>query len=133
MISRVNAWTLLYESSPALRNTIHAETTNDPSNGMTLLTDLHTWFGDFQLAFQATDRPNEYKVLTFKRATTVEPLIPDKVTSINAAREDMSLPSPVLLHCHCVKAKILHASGMGKAVEKFMREWEDLKQGGPML
>jgi hypothetical protein len=54
MINRVKAWTLLYESFPALRNTIHVGTINDPSNGMTLLTDLHAWFGDFRLAFEAT-------------------------------------------------------------------------------
>ena len=48
---------------------------------------------------------------------------------MNAAPEDISLPSPVLLHCHCVMTKILYASGMGKVVEKSMCEWEDLKQG----
>ncbi|CAP94480.1 Pc18g02560 [Penicillium rubens Wisconsin 54-1255] len=126
---RTSAWTFLYESFPALRNTIHAESINDPVNGMTLLTDLHTWFGDFRLAFEATDRPNEYKILTFGRPLATAGHIPEKVTFTNAAPDDISLPSPVLLHCHCVMAKIFHVSGMGETVEKFMRKWDDLKQG----
>ncbi|CAG8265346.1 unnamed protein product [Penicillium nalgiovense] len=126
---RTSAWTFLYESFPALRNTIHAESINDPANGMTLLTDLHTWLGDFRLAFEATDIPNEYKILTFKRPPATAGHIPEKVTFTNAAPDDISLPSPVLLHCHCVMAKIFHASGMGETVEKFMRKWDDLKQG----
>ena len=32
-----------------------------------------------------------------------------------------------MLHCQCVMAKIFHASGMGEAVEKFMRERDNLK------
>lgn len=62
---RTSAWTFLYESFPALRNTIHAESINDPVNGMTLLTDLHTWFGDFRLAFEATVSYSKNPLLYF--------------------------------------------------------------------
>ena len=65
MINRVNVWTLLYKTFPALRNTIYAETINDPSNRMTLLTDLHTWFGDFRLAFEVIVSHNKNRLFDF--------------------------------------------------------------------
>ncbi|KAJ6187542.1 hypothetical protein N7519_002450 [Penicillium mononematosum] len=92
---RASAWTLLYESFPALRNTIHSESINDPANGMTLITDLHAWFGTFQLAFEATDKANEYNILTFRKPPATAGTIPDKVTFTNAAPDNISLPDPV--------------------------------------
>jgi hypothetical protein len=55
-------------------------------------------------------------------------LIPPTVDFKNHDKDnDRSLPSPILLDCHCRLAKILNASGMAEAFEFDFRKWEELK------
>jgi hypothetical protein len=60
---RSNAWVMLYESFPTLERVIHSTSINHPSNGITLRHDLHTFFGGFKLAFQATVSANLMSVI----------------------------------------------------------------------
>ncbi|KAJ5505413.1 hypothetical protein N7453_004370 [Penicillium expansum] len=117
---RARAWTLLYESFPVLQNVIHANTINNPENGMTLRAYVRRHFGDFRIALEAES--NEYIVQTFRLDTYLKRSLPSRITFQNACEGKLALPTPDLLHCHFIMAKILHASGMGQVVENFMRE-----------
>ncbi|KAJ5968621.1 hypothetical protein N7501_004869 [Penicillium viridicatum] len=50
-----------------------------------------------------------------------------RITSENASSDGIGLPNPVMLHCHFIRAEILHALCMG-VVKTLMREWEELKR-----
>ncbi|KAH8805301.1 hypothetical protein F5884DRAFT_902333 [Xylogone sp. PMI_703] len=44
--------------------------------------------------------------------------------------EDIRLPNLAYIDCHYRIEEILHASGMGDAIEQKLRDWEDLKEMG---
>ena len=41
--------------------------------------------------------------------------------------QELPLPNAALLDCHYRLAEILHASGIGAIIEKYHRDWEELK------
>jgi hypothetical protein len=41
--------------------------------------------------------------------------------------QELELPNPALLDCHYRLAEILNASGMADVIEKYHRDWEEIK------
>jgi len=84
-------------------------------------------FTNRYIYYQNTD--NEYEVKVFKRYPNEErKLLFEKVKFTRAEdMQDLELPDAALLDCHYRLAEILNASGMAEVIERYHRDWEDIK------
>jgi len=51
----------------------------------------------------------------------------DGVVKLTSHDPSVPLPSPILLGAHAAIAKVLHATGLGEAIDKIMEEREDIR------
>ncbi|KAN0077866.1 hypothetical protein V8E54_006170 [Elaphomyces granulatus] len=125
------SWGVLWRCFPALRRIgMNPDHINDPSNALSLLASLHKEFGDFKLAFEATDTPHVYRIKTYRDIASVARfLLPaDSIVEFRAAAAEATpLPEPNLLSMHHALAEVLNASGMGETVDRYLRDLEELK------
>jgi hypothetical protein len=95
------------------------ESVNDNRNGMTMQKEYHTYFGQFEISFEATATPNTYRVMN--HAPNIIPLsLPPQVRFVcHDGRYE--LPSPELLKTHAAIARILDASEQGWDIDNILR------------
>ncbi|KAK4146786.1 uncharacterized protein C8A04DRAFT_34677 [Dichotomopilus funicola] len=113
-------WWALYRYFPALKNKIGANTINQPSNAITLISELHREFGQFTFGFKAAneilDDPPYY--------TSQVPAF------VIVPQEDAEVqrPDPDILDVHMRIGRILQLSGIGFAIrQSFARGGRPLK------
>ncbi|KAJ5718482.1 hypothetical protein N7488_004128, partial [Penicillium malachiteum] len=126
-----SAWEILYRCFPALRRLkFDWEDINNLENGITMAEWIHSRFGKFRLAFKATEVPHQYEVEIFGSIGNVyRSMIRDRITFTNLdPSKDHKLPSPIILECHYILAKILNASGMAEAFDDDFHRWEAIKE-----
>ncbi|KAJ5374446.1 hypothetical protein N7517_006452 [Penicillium concentricum] len=111
-------WSLLYKCFPALRKILSAEEINTLRNGITLRDSVHTQFGIFTIALKPTGIENEYEVKTYKCYPPAD---------IRAILSDRRIPSPAILDAHWRMCEIFDASAMGEVIERYLRDWEELR------
>jgi hypothetical protein len=57
----------------------------------------------------------------------MSPFLPSPPIVTFKSHNNVALPSAELLNTHWVLANILHTSGVGKEVERLMRDWDELQ------
>ena len=95
---------------------------------MMLVAPLHAEFGSFRLTLEPMEAPDTYKIKTFpKFASLYRGFLPaDGIVKFTNHDSRYALPSPIPLGLHAAIANILHATGRGEAVEKLLREREEI-------
>ncbi|KAJ6023718.1 hypothetical protein N7540_004515 [Penicillium herquei] len=128
-----NIWTTLYQCFPEIQPVVQSYKISEIQNGITLLESIHRQFSDFQCAFEPIpDIPHTYNFVTFEDfPVEMKPDLPQRVSFVDTFRptSEDRLPHPVLLECHYRLARIFHASGMNEAIDKTLRDLEELKAG----
>ncbi|KAK2801370.1 hypothetical protein FQN50_007755 [Emmonsiellopsis sp. PD_5] len=119
-------WTNIYRYFPSLRSRMSftLENINNVENSMMLVPSLHTEFGRFHFAFEATSTIHRYRLKTYRNFATVNNhLLPTNriVTFTNHNTQHLP-PHPKLIEVHTAIANILNATGRGELVEKIQRE-----------
>ncbi|KAL2755592.1 hypothetical protein ACRALDRAFT_1076854 [Sodiomyces alcalophilus JCM 7366] len=97
-----------------------------PFNTLTLRVEYHRRFGAFKTFFtQLTDQePHTYKMESFERTPLTERL-PITRTLLLSPERNIDPPSSRLLAVHRAIAYILHLSGAGQYIDKFLADMDD--------
>ena len=99
-----------------------------PSNAITLTSDLHQHFGDFQVYFEPIpgQDPHTYRISSFLPPfVSRERGLPITRTLYLTSNRTIDPPSPRLLAVHCAIAHILHLSAAGEYIDKMLRDAEE--------
>ncbi|EGC48642.1 conserved hypothetical protein [Histoplasma capsulatum var. duboisii H88] len=122
-------WTNIYRYFPSLRSRMNftLDNVNEVENAMMLIPSLHTEFGRFHFALEATTTIHRYRVKTFKNFTTINNhfLPTNRIVTFTNNDTRYPLPHPVLIEIHTAIANILNATGRGELVERIQRELGD--------
>jgi hypothetical protein len=117
--------------NPGAVQLINGTDIDRPMNALTLTHDLHTLFGNFELAFEPVqDQLHTYKIdyVTTNRMLRGHNLPVTRTLYTNPYR-NIEPPSPQLLEIHRAIGHILHLSAAGEYVNEFIRDMEDLEEG----
>ncbi|ODH33668.1 hypothetical protein ACO22_03286 [Paracoccidioides brasiliensis] len=96
-----------------------------PFNAMSLTRDLHTYFGNFEVFFQAVPgQDHTYLIDTFLPQGILH-YLPVNRSLYLAADRHIDAPSPRLLAIHCAIAHVLHLSAAGEYIEHILGDMED--------
>ncbi|EEH38034.2 hypothetical protein PAAG_00955 [Paracoccidioides lutzii Pb01] len=96
-----------------------------PFNAISLTRDLHTYFGNFEVFFQAVPgRDHTYLIDTFLPQGFLH-YLPVNRSLYLAADRLIDAPSPRLLAIHCAIAHILHLSAAGEYIDHILGDMEE--------
>lgn len=130
--AKLHIWVTLRRYFPGVPNTFDHELINETYNGITMIDAIHGYFGQFEIAFQETETPNNYRLINHAPRKVAIPL-PQHVTFVGHNGQ-FPLPSPQLLKIHAAIAQILHASGQAWDISKVLGDIDDTavlaKDGG---
>jgi len=98
-----------------------------PLNALSLSLDHHRWFGAFKIFFTPVpdEEPHAYKIETFLRASFPSSPLPVTRTLLLSPGRNIDPPSSRLLAVHRAIAHILHLSGAGAYIDRFLREMDE--------
>ncbi|KAE8384180.1 hypothetical protein BDV23DRAFT_189479 [Aspergillus alliaceus] len=111
---------------PGITHLIDGPNIDSPSNALTLTLENHRLFGEFQIYFESTDRPHEYKIYSVESGFLSDPFFPVTRALTRSPNDTINLPSPRLLSIHRAIAHILKLSGAGEYIEKIVRDLEQV-------
>ncbi|CAE6411930.1 unnamed protein product [Rhizoctonia solani] len=118
-------WTVLeHFSGMSLLVDLCGQNINRLSNILTLTQDEHFYFGELTAWLEATtDGEHTYRIC----ATSQYHNLPEDsiVQFTTPDAERLPLPDPRFLAIHAACAKVLHASGMGKHIDRVLRDYEE--------
>ncbi|KAI1108036.1 hypothetical protein F5Y14DRAFT_137027 [Nemania sp. NC0429] len=106
---------------------------DQPRNAITLTSDLHSLFGDFQIFFEPCSNPHTYRIDSFlPRILRQDPSFPITRTLYLSEHRTIDPPSPRLLAFHCAIAHILHLSGAGEYIDGLLLDLDgqDIRADG---
>ncbi|KAJ5502908.1 hypothetical protein N7463_005782 [Penicillium fimorum] len=113
---------------PALPEILSAEEINTLRNGIILRDSVHTQFGKLTIALKPTGIKNEYEVKTYQRYPPADiSAIPSDRRVRLLPNTEYEIPSPAILDAHWRMCEIFNASAMGEAIERHLRDWEELR------
>ncbi|PGH31494.1 hypothetical protein GX50_05736 [[Emmonsia] crescens] len=122
-------WTNIYRYFPSLcsRMNFTLENVNEVENVMMLIPSLHTEFGQFHFALEATTTIHQYRLKTYRNFATINNhLLPtNRIVTFTNNDTQYPLPHPILIEIHTAIANILNATGRGELVERIQREQRD--------
>lgn len=124
-------WENLDRCFPSLRSRFNftQDSINDTRNALTMERLLHFPFGRFDIALEATDQVHTYRIQKYTpNDLVVATLLPASglVMFANNHGTSHELSSPALLEVHATIARILHATGKAKQVDKLQRDMGDI-------
>ncbi|KAI1332186.1 hypothetical protein F5Y16DRAFT_358776 [Xylariaceae sp. FL0255] len=104
---------------------IEANNIDRPRNALTLTTDNHIAFGDFEIFFEpiADSQPHTYRIDTFEPAEILAGF-PLTRTLYLSQHRTIDPPSPRLFAIHRAVAYILHFSAAGEYIDRLLRQME---------
>lgn len=90
-----------------------------------LMPSLHSEFGNFRFAFEATDTPHCYRPKVFNSFPSASwHFLPrDSPVTFRSHDDRYPLPNPTLLQVHTAIANVLHATGRGELVERIQAKY----------
>ncbi|KAK2735071.1 hypothetical protein FQN57_001351 [Myotisia sp. PD_48] len=101
-----------------------------PSNAISITTDLHTFFGQFKLTFEAVDPTNPsnhtYRINGSTALIRGAYNLPVTRTLLLSPNHTINPPSAKLLALHCAIARILQLSAAGAYVDRIIRDMEEV-------
>ncbi|KAH9008972.1 hypothetical protein EDB84DRAFT_1280840 [Lactarius hengduanensis] len=97
---------------------------NSLDNVMTLELNIHNWFDQLAVWFEAEGSPNTYTI------KAIEPLVlahycKDSKITLTSERSDLPLPNPDYLEIHAACCRVAHLSGAGEYMDKVLEDLED--------
>lgn len=94
---------------------------------MMLEAGIHVEFGQFNLVFEATGTPHQYRIKTFPGIpSSATMLLPrSRLVKFRVHKGNWELPDPELLKIHAHIGNFLHMSGHGEIIDKLLGDFED--------
>lgn len=112
---------------PGIVHLIEYPRIDSPLNALTLTLDYHRLFGEFQIYFEPTGEPYQYRIDSTERSPFLrDPLFPVTRTLTLSPNRTIDPPSPRLLGVHRAIARIMHLSGAGEYIEGILRDLEEV-------
>lgn len=108
---------------PGITHLIDGPNIDSPSNALTLTLENHRLFGEFQIYFEPTSRPHEYRIHSVESGVLSDPVT--RVLS-RSPTDTINMPSPRLLGIHRAISRILKLSGAGEYIEQVLRDLEQV-------
>jgi len=94
-------------------------------NIMTLEINIHSWFDELLLWFEAVDgEENTYKICATEQMYIYE--LGEDPIMFRTAHQDLQLPNPTYLQIHAACCRVAHLSGAGKYMDKILEDLEDM-------
>nr|XP_001389594.2 hypothetical protein ANI_1_3130014 [Aspergillus niger CBS 513.88] len=113
---------------PGLSHRLDGPNIDRPINALTLTLDYHRLFSGFQIYFEPTGRPHEYKIDSLEESTFLrDPFFPVTRTLSLSPNQSIDSPDPRLLRVHCAIAHIMKLSGAGDYIEKVLRDMQEVE------
>lgn len=97
-----------------------------PRNALTLTQEVHGWFGNFDIFFEAVPEsdPHTYRIGTFLHPWLTGDIVPVKRTLYLTESRSIEPASARLLAIHCAIAHILHLSAAGDYIDEILKDME---------
>ncbi|OQE20482.1 hypothetical protein PENSTE_c013G04765 [Penicillium steckii] len=130
----VKVWANIRRYFPLVRTMkFGSDQINKERNILTLWSPLHKEFGEFRLCFEETGERHRYRLKTFyDTEDACQHFFPkDGVVKFTSYQGDWDLPDKSLLRVHAAVCHFLHMAGRGEAIEKAMRDYEELSGLAP--
>ncbi|KAL2000371.1 hypothetical protein VTN02DRAFT_3208 [Thermoascus thermophilus] len=124
--SKKNVLRILDMFDPGITHLIDGPKIDSPSNALTLTFDCHRLFGEFQIYFEPTGRPYEYKIDSMESDFLRDPLFPVTRTLMLSPNRTIDPPSPRFLAVHRAIAHILKLGGAGDYIEQILQDMEQM-------
>ncbi|PGH21360.1 hypothetical protein AJ80_03277 [Polytolypa hystricis UAMH7299] len=105
------------------------ERINESSNLFTAADTVHNSFGRFNLALKPMPGQNKYRVKYWEAVGAILPFLEQypEIQFIDQSGANTPIPDPDLFRTHYVIAQILHATGLGRALDEFFEEYSYLR------
>ncbi|GAA92346.1 hypothetical protein AKAW_10460 [Aspergillus luchuensis IFO 4308] len=125
--SKTNVFRILDMFDPGLSHRLDGANIDRPVNALTLTLEYHRLLGEFQIYFEPTGRPHEYKIDSLEDSPFLrDPLFPVTRTLSLSPNRTIDPPDPRLLRVHCAIAHIMKLSGAAEHIEKVLRDMEEV-------
>jgi hypothetical protein len=125
--SKKNVLRILDMFDPGIGHLIDGPKIDSPSNALTLTLDYHRLFGEFQIYFQRTGIPHQYRIDSTEQSPFLrDPLFPVTRSLTLSPHRTIDPPSARLLDVHRAIAHIMKLSGAGEYIDKVLRDMEEL-------
>lgn len=108
---------------PGISHHLNAYNINGPENALTMTRDLRRLFNEFQICFEATGMPHQYRIDLLKEPHLPRnPIFPVTRTLRPSPGSNIAPPDPRFLGVHCAIAHIMGQSGAGKYIDRTLRD-----------
>ncbi|KAA8642979.1 HNH endonuclease signature motif containing protein [Aspergillus tanneri] len=125
--SKKNVLRILDMFDPGVIHLIDGPKIDSPLNAVTLTLDYHRLFGEFQIYFEPTGVPYQYRIDSTERSPFLrDPLFPVTRTLTLSPSRTIDPPHSRLLGVHRAIARIIHLSGAGEYIETIIRDMEEV-------
>lgn len=110
---------------PGIGHLIDGPKIDSPLNALTLTYSYHRFFGTFQICFESTGNPHQYRIDSLEQVQMLrDPLFP--ITRTLTLSPTIDPPSPRLLAVHRAIAIMMKLSDAGDYIKKVLRDVEEL-------
>ncbi|KAL2382611.1 hypothetical protein RJ035_006036 [Blastomyces gilchristii] len=125
--SKKNVLRILNMFDSGIIHLIDGPKIDSPLNALTLTHDHHRSFGEFQIYFEPTSKPYEYRINSMEQSPFLrDPLFPVTRTLTLSPNCTIDPPSARLLGVHRAIAKIMKLSGAGEYIDTILRDLEEV-------
>lgn len=112
---------------PGIGYLIDGPKVDSPVNAVTLTLEYHRLFGGFQVYFEPTGQPCQYKIDSTEQEPFLrDPLFPVTRTLALSPNRTIDPPSSRLLGVHRAIAIVMKMSGADEYIEKVLRDMDEI-------
>lgn len=125
--SKMNVFRILDMFDPGLSHRLDGPNIDRSVNALTLTLDYHRLFGEFQIYFEPTGAPLEYRIDSLENSPFLrDPLFPVTRKLTLSPNQTIDPPDPRLLSVHSAIAHIMKLSGAGDYIERVIRDMQEV-------
>ncbi|KAK3341943.1 hypothetical protein B0T25DRAFT_466478 [Lasiosphaeria hispida] len=118
-------WWTLHRYFPTLRSKIDAASINQLGNVVTLFSEAHNIFGEFELTFRPQENaPNSYETITVP-GYAVESKSGSSIIQLEQHDASIPMPDPEYFKVHHIISQILEVSGLGCEIDELLKAAEE--------
>ncbi|KAK0622551.1 hypothetical protein B0T14DRAFT_425802 [Immersiella caudata] len=122
-------WWTLYRYFPALQGKIDAASINQLGNVITMFTEVHDVFGDFQLSLWPQEN-HSYEVTLMVPQFCIESKSGSSIICIEQHDADIPMPDPEYFKVHHIISQVLEVSGLGREIDELLEAADTLDPNG---